>query len=144
MTDDNAVATYGRIQKTVTWDDVTVPQNLLTKAREYLKSTQFEKMVLELKAIDMNLADDTVEEFEIGSMVRCISEPNGLDREFPVSELKIYLTDFAKNTITLGEDTENRTYTSSNQHRSEEMEQVINSIPASQKSSRRLYGTHKS
>lgn len=130
VTDDNAVATYGRIQKTVTWDDVTVPQNLLTKAREYLKSTQFEKMVLELKAIDMNLADDTVEEFEIGSMVRCISEPNGLDREFPVSELKIYLTDFAKNTITLGEDTENRTYTSSNQHRSEEMEQVINSIPS--------------
>ena len=130
VTDDNAVATYGRIQKTVTWDDVTVPQNLLTKAREYLKSTQFEKMVLELKAIDMNLADDTVEEFEIGSMVRCISEPNGLDREFPVSELKIYLTEFAKNTITLGEDTENRTYTSSNQHRSEEMEQVINSIPS--------------
>lgn len=130
VTDDNAVATYGRIQKTVTWDDVTVPQNLLTKAREYLTSTQFEKMVLELKAIDMNLADDTVEEFEIGSMVRCISEPNGLDREFPVSELKIYLTEFAKNTITLGEDTENRTYTSSNQHRSEEMEQVINSIPS--------------
>lgn len=33
VTDDNAVKEYGKIYKTVTWDDVTLPENLKKKGR---------------------------------------------------------------------------------------------------------------
>ena len=46
--------------------------------------------------------------------VQCVSKPNGLDKEIPLTQKKTYLTNFAKNTITLGDETRNKTYTSSN------------------------------
>jgi hypothetical protein len=129
VSDDNAVAAYGKIYKTVTWDDVTVASNLMKKAREYLKSVQFEKMILDLKAVDMNLTSDQIQEFEIGDLIRCISDPNGLDSQFPLSSMKVYITNFAKNTVTLGTETDNTTYTSSNRTTTEQMEQTIKDIP---------------
>lgn len=130
VSDDNAVATYGRIYKTVTWDDVTVPENLLRKGREYLSSVQYENMVLEVKAIDLNLKDASMQEFKVGDLIRCVSPPNGLDTRMPLSSIKIYISNFAKNTITLGTEKSNATYTSSNAHKTEQMKQVINSIPS--------------
>lgn len=129
VTDDNAVAAYGKIYKTVTYDDVTVAENLKKKGEEYLRSVQYEKMVLECKAVDLSLLDGNMDEFRVGSRVRCTSKPNGLDSWFPVSKKTIYLTQFSKNTITLGDDTENATYTSSNRQETANMEQVINNLP---------------
>ncbi len=129
VTDDNAVAAYGRIYRTVTFDDVTVPENLKRKGEEYLKSVQYEKMVLEVKAVDLSLLDSNMDELSVGSRVRCTSKPNALDSWFPVSKKTIYLTQFSKNTITLGDDTENATYTSSNRQETANMEQVINNLP---------------
>lgn len=130
VSDDSAVAAYGRIYKTVTWDDVKVASNLMKKGREYLKSVQFENMVLELKAIDLNLTDDDIQEFEIGDLIRCVSPPHGLDSKLPLSSLKVYISNFAKNTITLGTEKQSNTYTSSNSHTAEEIEKTINSIPS--------------
>lgn len=130
VSDDSAVAAYGRIYKTVTWDDVKVASNLMKKGREYLKSVQFENMVLELKAIDLNLTDDDIQEFEVGDLIRCVSPPHGLDSKLPLSSLKVYISNFAKNTITLGTEKQSNTYTSSNSHTAEEIEKTINSIPS--------------
>lgn len=130
VTDNNAVKEYGKITKAVIWDDVTVPANLMKKGQEYLKSVQYEKMVLELKAIDMNLLDNQIEEFQIGDKIRCISKQNGLDREFPLTKKKIYISDFSKNTVTLGDSTSAKTYTSSNAQNTAEMEETINSLPS--------------
>lgn len=132
VTDDNAVATYGKIYKTVTWDDVTVPENLMRKGKEYLKSVQFEKMVLECKAIDMSLTDAEIEQLNVGDSVHCISEPNGLDSWFPLSKKKVYISDFKKNTVTLGTETENVSYTSSQRQETASMEQEIKSMPSKQ------------
>lgn len=129
VTDDKAVAEYGKIYKTVIWDDVTVPQNLMRKAKEYLASVQFEKMVLECKAIDMSLAHEDVEQFRVGSMVHCISDPNGLDSWFPLSKKKLYISNFKKNTITLGTETANKSYTSSQRQETASIEEEINSMP---------------
>ena len=130
VSDDSAVAAYGRIYKTVTWDDAKVASNLMKKGREYLKSVQFENMVLELKAIDLNLTDDDIQEFEVGDLIRCVSPPHGLDSKLPLSSLKVYISNFAKNTITLGTEKQSNTYTSSNSHTTEEIEKTINSIPS--------------
>lgn len=130
VTDDNAVKEYGKITKTVIWDDVTVPANLMKKGKEYLKSVQYEKMILELKAIDMSVLDSRMSEFKIGDMIRCISQANGLDKEFPLTKKKIYIADFSKNTVTLGDSTSNKTYTSSNAQKTASMEEEIKSIPS--------------
>lgn len=130
VTDDNAVKEYGKIYKTVTWDDVTVPENLKKKAEEYLKSVQFEKMVLELKAIDLNLTDESFQRFEVGNMIQCVSTPNGLDREFPLTKKKTYITSFKDNTVTLGDETSSVSYTSSNRQNTAEMEETIKSLPS--------------
>lgn len=130
VTDDNAVREYGKIYKTVIFDDISVPATLVSKVKEWLKSVQFEKLVLEVKAIDLNLTDEAYQAFEIGDMVQCVSKPNGLDKEIPLTQKKTYLTNFAKNTITLGDETRNKTYTSSNRQESAQMEQEIQQIPS--------------
>lgn len=130
VTDDNAVREYGKIYKTVIFDDISVPATLVSKGKEWLKSAQFEKLVLEVKAIDLNLTDEAYQAFEIGDMVQCVSKPNGLDKEIPLTQKKTYLTNFAKNTITLGDETRNKTYTSSNRQESAQMEQEIQQIPS--------------
>lgn len=129
VSDSDAVAAYGKIYKTVTWDDVTVPANLLRKGKEYLKSTQFENMVLNLKAIDLNLTDAEVQEFEVGDLIHCVSPPHGLDSNIPLSSITVYLTDFAKNTVTLSTEKTNSTYTSSNAEKASQLDETIKSIP---------------
>ena len=114
VTDDAAVAAYGKIYKTIIFDDITLPENLKTKGKKYLTQTQYEKMVLECKAIDLNFTDKEFERFTLGSLVRCVSKPHALDAWYPVTKQRFYLTDFKKNTITLGDESSNVSYTSSN------------------------------
>ena len=128
--DDDAVAEYGKIYKTVTWDDVTEPANLLKKAQKYLTTTQYEKMVLEVKAVDLSLTSSDVEEMKIGQMVRCISKPRSMDVYLPLAEKKVYIQDFSRNTVTLGSETSAHTYTSTNASQSASIEETIKDIPS--------------
>lgn len=129
VSSNEAIAAYGKIYKTVTWDDVTVPANLLRKGKEYLKSTQFENMVLNIKAVDLNLIDSATQEFEVGDLIRCVSPPHGLDTNMPLSSITVYLTDLSKNTVTLGSEKSNSTYTSSNAEKASKLDETIKSIP---------------
>lgn len=114
VTDDAAVAEYGKIYKTIVFDDITLPENLKKKGQKYLTQTQYEKMVLECTAIDLRLTNTEFESFSLGSLVHCVSKPHALDAWYPVTKQRFYLTQFEKNTITLGDESNNVTYTSSN------------------------------
>lgn len=130
VTDDNAVREYGKIYHTVIFDGVTVPANLKKKGEEYLKTVQYEKIVLEVKAIDLNMTDESFQSFEVGNLIRCISAPNSLDKEFPLTKKKIYLSSFKKNTITLGDESHNRSYVATNRQDTANMETEIKSLPS--------------
>ncbi|WP_418968443.1 phage tail spike protein [Alloscardovia omnicolens] len=94
---------YGVITKTVTFDDVTLPENLKRKAQQYLADTQFATLSLMLNAVDLHLLDKTIEAFRLGDSIRVISAPHGMDRRFTLMALTLKLDDPAGSTITLGD-----------------------------------------
>ena len=86
-----AIKQFGWIEKVVYWDDVSDPANLLRKAEQYLKDTQFEEMELEVSAVDLNYIDVNSEYIKLLDEIRVVSAPHGLDRLFPVTKLSIPL-----------------------------------------------------
>lgn len=102
IVDDLAVATYGRIFKVVTWDDVTDPGNLLTKAREYLNESINQNITIELTAIDLSLLDKSIDDFELGDYIEIVSKPHGVDDKLLLQKQTIDLLKPENDKITLG------------------------------------------
>ena len=103
VVNDELVAKYGYIVKVVDWEDVTKPENLLKKAKQYLTDTQYEEMVLEISAADLSYMWGEDYDIDLLDRVRCVSKPHGVDKYFPVTKLSISLDDPANATITLGD-----------------------------------------
>ena len=121
---DEAVQKYGWIVKTVSWDDVSDPEVLLEKAKEYLADLQFDNLELELSALDLHYLDVNTEAVKLLDEIRVISRPHGLDRMFPVTKLEIPL-DHPENTQFKMGDTVQVSLTSvSNQTNSEVLEKI--------------------
>lgn len=100
--DTEAIATYGRITKVVTWDDVTTAEALKRKAEEYLAENKFEKMVINATAFDLSLSEDDFMDFQLLDNVRVVSEPHGLDRCFMITKIIYNLDAPQNNQLTLG------------------------------------------
>ena len=100
--DAQAIAQYGTIVKTVIFDDVTDPENLKTKGKAQLAQSVKLPETIELTAADLSAAGVDIRSFRIGTMVRVISKPHGLDALFTVSKLSISLSDPGANKMTLG------------------------------------------
>lgn len=99
---DEAVKKYGKIYEVVTWEDVAEPQNLLTKARAYLQNAVKLSGKLTVKAVDLHLADETIEAFNIGDYIRVYSEPHGIDEIMLLTDYNIDLTNPSGFQFTLG------------------------------------------
>lgn len=102
--DDEAVALRGMILKPVTWDDVTDPANLLTKARLYLLESRNVITSLTLTALDLSYLDKNFDSFRVGDTIRVKSKPHKVDEDFTLSELTENLLNPAQSSITLGKD----------------------------------------
>lgn len=101
---DEAVANYGRIERVVHFDDVTDANVLAGMGEMYLTDTQFDTMVIELTALDLHYLNPEMEWVKIGDKIRVISEPHGLDHEFPVTKLDIPLDQPENTKFTLGDE----------------------------------------
>lgn len=101
---DEAVANYGRIERVVHFDDVTNANVLAGMGEMYLTDTQFDTMVIELTALDLHYLNPEMEWVKIGDKIRVISEPHGLDHEFPVTKLDIPLDQPENTKFTLGDE----------------------------------------
>ena len=90
--DETAVAIYGKIYEVVTWDDVTEPANLLTKARNYLSNAINLSNTLTIKAIDLHLTDKKIETFKLGDYIKVYSVPHGIEETLLLTAYSIKLT----------------------------------------------------
>lgn len=96
------ISLFGRITKTAYWDDVTLPQNLLTKGQEVLNEGIQPFTSLKLKAIDLHLAQVNVERIQVGHSVRVVSIPHGLDKLFQCTKITVDMMNPASSVYEFG------------------------------------------
>lgn len=102
LEDEAAIALYGRICRTKTWNYVEDPAELRKKGLEYLK-TGIALQTLTLKAIDMHFIDGDAEAIRVGDHVRIISDPHGLDISIICTKIDIDMLNPENTTYTFGE-----------------------------------------
>lgn len=86
-----------------TWEDVTLPENLLKKAKEKLFSSFITlKEIYEIKAVDLNLTDETIEALNICEYVPVISRPHGINGNYLLSKAEISIAEPQNSIFHLG------------------------------------------
>ena len=104
LQDYDAVALRGVIAKPVYWDDITLPENLLAKAQQYLANSKMMLTSLELTAVDLNYLDKNIDTLQVGDTVTVRSKPHGVDDTFQLTERTYDLLNPAKDTVVLGKE----------------------------------------
>lgn len=99
---DEAVKTFGWIEKVVHWDDVKTASKLLGKATRYLSSYQFDELGIELSALDMHYLNVDVEEVHLLDKIPVRSRAHGMNNIFPLTKLEIPLDDPVGTVFSLG------------------------------------------
>lgn len=94
---------YGWIAATQTFNDKHTPEDVKEKGEEWLADKQYDRMIIEAKASELHQINENYQQFKVGQSVHIISEPHGLDKNFPLTKIEIEL-DSAEKTITLGTD----------------------------------------
>lgn len=103
LEDTEAISLYGRITGTHTWEDVTVPENLKKKGKEYLQNARNLSLTIELTAVDLHMIDVDIDRIKLGDMIRVVSAPHGIDRYMLVSKREYNLVDPSQDKIVLGD-----------------------------------------
>ena len=107
LINEDALNKYGWIVapiKDTTWNDVTVADNLKTKGQELLdQQGVMLKSTLELNAIDLNVVDGNIDDFEMYQYIRVQSTPHNISAAYLLTKKETPLTKPENMTITLGE-----------------------------------------
>lgn len=107
---DVAIKQFGLIWAVQKWDDVTLPENLKKKGKEWLRSNQYKTLTLELTAIDMSMLNSDIDSFDLGDTIHVIAKDFGLDAVYPVQKKTTYLQEPEKNTIVLSNTSLSKSY----------------------------------
>lgn len=107
----SGVAAYGRINRYVRWDDVTVVANLLAKAKASVSSAGLATQEsITVQAVDLGW-QDSVQHFRVGRMTLLVSTPHGYNAAYALMELQPDILSPGNTRITLG--ATQRTFTGS-------------------------------
>lgn len=107
----SGVAAYGRINRYVRWDDVTVVANLLAKAKASVSSAGLATQEsITVQAVDLGW-QDSVQHFRVGRMTLLVSTPHGYNASYALMELQPDILSPGNTRITLG--ATRRTFTGS-------------------------------
>lgn len=110
LKNDSAIKQFGLIWAVQKWDDVRIPENLMIKGKEWLRSNQYKTLTLELTAIDMSMLKSDIDSFDLGDTIHVIAKDFGLDAVYPVQKKTTYLQEPEKNTIVLSNTSLSKSY----------------------------------
>lgn len=100
--DEDAVQRYGWIFRQHKWEDVTLPENLIKKARAYLEQSIYLSDVLKLTAVDLANVDVDIKCLKTGYWTKVISRPHGVDVMYILEDRTRNLQEPGKDTVSLG------------------------------------------
>lgn len=129
VVNEEAVTNYGWIEKQLTWSNIEDAQSLKDVAETYLREGQFDEMSLEVSAVDLQAMGVNADYIDILDEVQVVSEPHGLNKVFPVTELIIKMDNPSANKFTLGSKTE-QTLSGVVSSSNDELFAKINSLPS--------------
>jgi len=93
---------FGRIDRSVVWDDVTDPNVLKQQAQSLLNSAIEMATTITISAVDLHLIDVNTDAIQLGDWVRVISPPHGIDSDFLCSKVVINLQNPDQSQYTFG------------------------------------------
>lgn len=106
LVNEEKAAEYGIIfapENESTWEDVTLPQNLLKKAKDKLFGSFITlNETYEIKAVDLHLTDEKIEALNICEYVPVISRPHGINGNYLLSKADISITEPQNSVFYLG------------------------------------------
>lgn len=123
--DADAIKEYGRIEGKVSFPDVTLEANLITKTTKYLKKCVGYNQSIEVSAIDMNIVDEDISEIELG-YINVISAPHDISERMLISKMVLDLTSPENSKYTLG--ISKNVYTDLSDMRGKDYDEVIDGI----------------
>lgn len=93
---------FGRIDRSVVWDDVTDPNVLKQQAQSVLNSAIEMATTITISAVDLHLIDVNTDAIQLGDWVRVISPPHGIDSDFLCSKMVVNLQNPDQSQYTFG------------------------------------------
>ena len=78
-------------EKTIVFDDVTDPAELMAEGDAYLRSIQFRDVYIEAKAIDFGYLTNKIQKFSLLKRVNVLSSAHGLDGYFMLTKMDFEL-----------------------------------------------------
>ena len=103
--DDDAISLRGVIEKPMIYNDITLPDNLESRAKKDLSTMSLIPNVIQLSAIDLSRQDKTLDAFTVGQRVPTDSAPHNLSGLFDLTALTEDLVDPSVGSITLSRET---------------------------------------
>ncbi|MBR5583175.1 MAG: hypothetical protein IKW21_01455, partial [Lachnospiraceae bacterium] len=98
-----AVDNYGWVCCSVTWDDVTIADNLKNKAKEHLLGTAvFQSDSIEVTATDLHFTDAEISSFRIYKKVKVVSFLHNIEANYNLTKLSIDLVNPQNTKIVVG------------------------------------------
>ena len=101
--DEEGVESLGIIEGYHEWDDVTVPANLLTKARAWLGENNSIPVSHSISALDLSLLGIDPDSFEIFDSYPCHNPLTGLDETLEIVKQTIDISEPEESTFDMGE-----------------------------------------
>ena len=101
--DEDAIAKFGIIVGSKTWDDVTLATNLLTKGKEFQKENNRIKKAHKLSALDLSLIGLDIDSFELGNYHPVINPLMNIDETLRIIEKAIIIESPESSTLMIGD-----------------------------------------
>ena len=96
-------AEFGIIEGSVTWDDVTTAQRLMTNGLNYLRDQKTSVTNYTVSAVNLDLIGLDINSFEVGNKHQLINPVLGIDEPIQVIEKKIDILVDTNSTLTIGD-----------------------------------------